>query len=130
MVLISPSGPTLGAKAACAPVSPATFWFGESANEGSILAADHIRRAAIEVGVIPADYKGRFGVHNFRSSLSTALVAAGADVTTVQGLLRHSQVTTTLDIYAQHVPAAAMKAQETFIAAMTGSSEAASAAAP
>jgi site-specific recombinase XerD len=31
-------------------------------------------------------------------------VQSGADVKTVQGLMRHSKVTTTLDIYAQIVP--------------------------
>ena len=88
---------------------------GTQPREGSVLAADHIRRAAIEAGVLAVDYKGRFGLHHFRSSLCTALVAQDMDVKTVQGVLRHSQSSTTLDVYAQTVPAQAMKAQEQFI---------------
>jgi site-specific recombinase XerD len=40
----------------------------------------------------------RFGFHNLRYSLATFLVNQGTDVKTVQGLLRHSNVTTTLGL--------------------------------
>jgi integrase len=40
-------------------------------------------------GVIAADWKGRFGFHNFRHSLATALVKLRVDPKTVQGMLRH-----------------------------------------
>ena len=39
-----------------------------------------------------------------RTSRATWMVEAGANVKDVQGLMRHSQIQTTLDIYAQQVP--------------------------
>jgi integrase len=42
---------------------------------------------------------GRFGWHNFRHSLASFLVASGTATKTVQELLRHSKVQTTLDLY-------------------------------
>jgi integrase-like protein len=39
-----------------------------------------------------------------RRSYATWLVQAGADPKAVQGLMRHSRIGTTMDIYAQFVP--------------------------
>jgi integrase len=39
-----------------------------------------------------------------RTSRATWLVSAGANIKDAQGLMRHAQIQTTLDIYAQHVP--------------------------
>ena len=71
------------------PVSPAVF------------VADHLRPAALKAGVqIPDGY--RFGLHNMRHSLSHWLVnKAKVEPKTVQSILRHSRVQTTLDIYTQ-----------------------------
>jgi integrase len=63
------------------------------------MVADHIRKAAVEVGVLMPGEKVRFGAHNLRHSLATFLVALKCDPKTVQGLLRHSNVTTTLELY-------------------------------
>ena len=41
-----------------------------------------------------------------RTSHATWLVQAGADPKSVQGQMRHSRISTTMDIYAQIVPAA------------------------
>ena len=46
----------------------------------------------------------------FRTSPATWLVQAGADPKTVQGQMRHSRISTTMDIYAQIVPAAQRRA--------------------
>jgi len=44
----------------------------------------------------------RFGLHNLRHSLSSWLVNKGkAEPKTVQSLLRHSRIQTTLDLYTQ-----------------------------
>jgi hypothetical protein len=59
-----------------------------------MLAADHLRSAAIRVGVLAANDKRRFGWHNFRHSLASDLVANGTDARTVQDLLRHSKFQT------------------------------------
>jgi integrase len=40
------------------------------------------------------------------ASARTRLVQAGADLKSVQGQMRHSRISTTMDIYAQIVPAA------------------------
>jgi integrase len=44
----------------------------------------------------------RFGLHNLRHSLSNWLVnKAKVEPKTVQGILRHSRIQTTLDLYTQ-----------------------------
>jgi hypothetical protein len=52
-----------------------------------------------------------FGWHNFRHSLASFLVAGGTDTTTVQELLRHVKVQTTLHLYSQSMPAERLVAQ-------------------
>jgi site-specific recombinase XerD len=42
----------------------------------------------------------RFGFHNLRHSLASFLVRNGTDVKAAQKMLRHSDVSTTLGIYA------------------------------
>ena len=71
------------------PLSPAIF------------VADHLRPAAIKAGVqVPNGC--RFGLHNMRHSLSHWLVnKAKVEPKTVQSILRHSRIQTTLDIYTQ-----------------------------
>jgi len=64
------------------------------------LVSDHLRRVAIAAKVLAPGEKVRFGLHNLRHSLATFLVAQGRDPKTVQSLLRHSNVTTTLQLYA------------------------------
>jgi integrase len=55
----------------------------------------------------PAGRKLGLGFVNWRclrTSRATWLVTAGANIKDAQGLMRHAQIQTTLDIYAQHVP--------------------------
>ena len=71
------------------PISPAVF------------VADHLRPAAKAAGVQIANGQ-RFGLHNLRHSLSNWLVnKAKVEPKTVQSILRHSRIQTTLDIYTQ-----------------------------
>ena len=71
------------------PLSPAVF------------VADHLRPAAKAAGLQIADGQ-RFGLHNLRHSLSNWLVnKAKVEPKTVQSILRHSRIQTTLDIYTQ-----------------------------
>ena len=51
-------------------------------------------------GVIDEGDKIRWGLHNLHRSVATFLVQAGRDPKTVQALLRHADVNTTLQIYA------------------------------
>ena len=67
----------------------------------SIFVADHLRPAAKKAGVQIEDGQ-RFGLHNLRHSLSNWLVnKAKIEPKTVQGILRHSKIQTTLDLYTQ-----------------------------
>jgi integrase len=62
---------------------------------------DHLRPAAKKAGVHIEDGQ-RFGLHNSRHSLSNWLVnKAKVEPKTVQGILRHAKIQTTLDLYAQ-----------------------------
>ena len=71
------------------PVSPAVF------------IADYLRPAAIKAGVRIPD-GCRFGFHNMRHSLSHWMVNTGkVEPKTVQSILRHSRIQTTLDLYTQ-----------------------------
>jgi integrase len=71
------------------PLSPAVF------------VADHLRPAAIAAGV-KVEPGQRFGLHNLRHSLSSWLVnKAKVEPKTVQSILRHSRIQTTLDLYTQ-----------------------------
>ena len=86
--------------------------------EGNMLAADYLRPAAVRVGVLTAEDKRRFGWHNFRHSLASYLVSNGTDAKTVQDLLRHSKVQTTLDLYSQSISADRLAAQAQVLAAI------------
>lgn len=74
---------------------------GRAPLSASIFVADHLRPAAKKAGVQIEDGQ-RFGFHNFRHSLSNWLVnKAKIEPKTVQGILRHSKIQTTLDLYTQ-----------------------------
>jgi integrase len=83
----------------------------------SILAADHLRPAAIAAGVVLKPGQ-RFGFHNLRHSLATFLINKENDTKTVQGLLRHANVSTTLGLYAQSVNSSMVEAQESMLKAI------------
>jgi integrase len=83
---------------------------------------DHLRVAAKAVGVQIANGQ-RFGLHNLRHSLSNWLVNKGkVEPKTVQGLLRHSKIQTTLDLYTQEDSDETRAAQGSFLGAMRLSS--------
>lgn len=66
----------------------------------------HLRPAAIKLGIDPKKATWRA----LRTSCATWMVEAGADPKSVQGQMRHSRISTTMDIYAQHVPEAQRRA--------------------
>ena len=76
-----------------------------------MLVADYLRPAAIKAGVLAKDDQHRFGFHNLRHSLASFLVRTKTDPKTVQTLLRHSNVKTTLQLYAHSVSEDRMTAQ-------------------
>src|ERR1700686_3909589 len=84
----------------------------------SIFVADHLRPAAKAAGVHIEDGQ-RFGLHNLRHSLSNWLVnKAKVEPKTVQGILRHSKIQTTLDLYTQEDSDEARGAQGEFLKAV------------
>jgi integrase len=82
-------------------VFPSLIKDGRVPIRASTFVQDHLRPAALTAGVMLA--KGqRFGLHNLRHSLSTWLVNKGkVDPKTVQGILRHSDIRTTMNLYTQ-----------------------------
>jgi len=84
----------------------------------SSFVADYLRPAAIRAGVGIAEGQ-RFGLHNLRHSLSNWLVnKAKVEPKTVQGLLRHAKIQTTLDLYTQEDSDETRGEQGEFLAAM------------
>jgi site-specific recombinase XerD len=83
-----------------------------------MLVEDHLRPAAVKAGVLKEGEKVRFGFHNLRHSLASFLVRQGTDVKTVQKMLRHSDVATTLGIYTHSMSEDRLAAQDDMLAAM------------
>jgi integrase len=87
----------------------------------SIFVQDYLRPAAIAAGAQIAQGQ-RFGLHNLRHSLSNWLVnKAKVEPKTVQGILRHSRIQTTLDLYTQEDSDEARAAQGQFLKAVMAS---------
>jgi integrase len=91
---------------------------GKQPRSANMLVEDHLRPAAVRAGVIKEGEKVRFGFHNLRHSLVTYLVNANVDPKTVQALARHSDVHTTLQLYAQSSPEKGLAAQGKMLEAM------------
>jgi integrase len=84
----------------------------------SSFVADYLRPATKAAGVHIEDGQ-RFGLHNLRHSLSNWLVnKAKVEPKTVQGLLRHSKIQTTLDLYTQEDSDETRAAQGEFLSAV------------
>jgi integrase len=84
----------------------------------SVFVADYLRPAAKKAGVHIDDGQ-RFGLHNLRHSLSNWLVnKAKVEPKTVQGILRHSKIQTTLDLYTQEDSDETRAAQGEFLNAV------------
>jgi integrase len=99
-------------------VFPSLRSFGKIPLYASTFVADYLRSAAIEAGV-KIEAGDRFGLHNLRHSLSNWLVnKAKIQPKTVQGMLRHSDVRTTLNLYTQNDADDTRAAQGHFLSAV------------
>jgi integrase len=78
---------------------------GTPMRDGNILRR-HLRPAALKLGIDPKKATWR----SLRTSCATWMIEAGANPKDVQGQMRHSRITTTMDIYAQHVPSSQRQA--------------------
>lgn len=81
-----------------------SVWTGKPMRDGNILKR-FIKPAAKKLG-LHANWRC------LRTSHATWLVQAGADPKSVQGQMRHTRISTTMDIYAQIVPLAQRRAVE------------------
>jgi integrase len=86
----------------------------------SIMVRKYLRPAAIKAGVICEDQQVRFGFHNFRHSLASSLVKLKCDPKTVQWILRHEDVRTTMQLYAQSDQESKLAAQGKFLEVLLG----------
>jgi integrase len=100
------------------PYSQPTDWVfpsfrtrGRRPRTANMLVEDHLRPAAVDAGVLSKGDSRRFGFHNLRHSLASFLVRSKTDPKTVQALLRHSDVKTTLQLYAHSVTEDRLAAQ-------------------
>jgi integrase len=67
---------------------------------GSIMAQDYLRPAAVNVGILAKGDRRRCGFHALRHSLGPFLVTqTKTDVATVQAMMRHADVDSTLNLY-------------------------------
>ena len=104
---------------------PATDWVfpsiklkGKRPRVANMLVSDHLRPAAVKAGVLAEGDPVRFGFHNLRHSLASFLVRTKTDIKTVQPLLRHANVTTTLGLYAHSIDETKLAAQGGVLAAI------------
>ena len=84
----------------------------------SVFVADHLPPAAKKAGVSIEDGK-KFGLHNLRHSLSNWMVNKWkVEAKTVQGILRHAKIQTTLDLYTQEDADETLAAQGEYLTAL------------
>jgi site-specific recombinase XerD len=84
----------------------------------NMLVEDHLRPAAVKAGALKEGEKVRFGFHNLRHSPESFLVRKGTDIKAVQKMLRHSDVSATVGIYAHSMSGDRLAAQDDMLAAM------------
>jgi integrase len=101
-------------------VFPSVRLKGKKPLSASIMVQNYLRPAAVKAGVIKEGEKVRFGFHNFRHSLATALVKLKVDPKTVQGMLRHEDFGTTMQLYVQSDMEAMRDAQGKFLEQLLG----------
>jgi len=70
----------------------------------------YIRPAALRAGI-----QKRLGWHTLRHTFGTLLKANGEDVATVQSVMRHANVSVTMDRYVQAVTPARRQAQRSIV---------------
>jgi integrase len=102
----------------CDLVFPSMKLKGAKPLTANMLVEDYLRPAAVRAGVLEEGLRIRFGFHNFRHSLSSALVRMKCDPKVVQDILRHSDVRTTLQLYTQSAPEQRREAQGKFLELM------------
>jgi integrase len=78
---------------------------GAPMRDGNILRR-HLRPAALKLGIDPK----KATLRSLRTSCATWMIEAGANPKDTQAQMRHERLSTTMDIYAQHVPTSQRRA--------------------
>jgi integrase len=100
-------------------VFPSSRLRGRKPRTGSVMAQHYLRPAAVRLGILAAEDRRRFGFHNLRHSLASYLVTqTKTDVKTVQSMLRHADVGTTLGLYTHAINKDKLVAQNQVMEAM------------
>jgi integrase len=99
-------------------VFPSMRLRGKQPRLAGMLIKDHLRPAAVRARVLAQDDRRTFGFHTLRHSLASALVRAKHDPKLAQAMLRHANVTTTLEIYTHVVGEDRLLAQGEFLKGM------------
>ncbi len=99
-------------------VFPSERCHGRQPRLGGIMAQSYLRPAAVKAGTLAEGDSVRFGFHNLRHSLASFLVCTKTGPKTVQELLRHANVRTTLQLYAKSVSEDRMLASGAMLEAM------------
>jgi integrase len=94
-------------------VFPSLRLKGKKPPAANMLVSDYLRVAAKKAGVVAPPRT--FGFHTFRRTLASVLVKMKVDVKTVQELLRHQNLKTTLEIYAKAMTESKLEAQGMFL---------------
>ena len=94
-------------------VFPSLRLKGRKPPAANMLVADYLRVAARKAGVVAPPRT--FGFHTFRRTLASVLVKMKVDVKTVQEILRHQNLRTTLELYAKSMSEDKLKAQGMFL---------------
>ena len=94
-------------------VFPSLRLKGKKPPAANMLVADYLRVAARKAGVVAPPRT--FGFHTFRRTLASVLVKMKVDVKTVQEILRHQNLKTTLEIYAKSMSEDRLLAQGMFL---------------
>ena len=84
---------------------------------GSLYKA-HLEPAAKEIGIV-----GHFGWHTFRHTYATLLKGNGEDVKVVQELMRHANISVTLNVYAQAITQTKRDAQSRLVSLLLDKNE-------
>jgi integrase len=106
-------------RAQCGYNQPTDFLFASIEKDGkqpiwpNSAMEKHIRPAAIRAGITK-----RIGWHVFRHTFGTLINSQGADVATTQGLMRHSNVSVTMDQYVQAITSAKRQAQRGIVSSL------------
>jgi integrase len=94
-------------------VFPSLRLKGKRPPAANMLVADYLRVAAKKAGVVAPPRT--FGFHTFRRTLASVLVKMKVDLKTVQEILRHQNLKTTLEIYAKAMTEDKLAAQGMFL---------------